>query len=161
MNISIIAAIAQNHVIGKQNKLLWHIPADLKRFKQLTTNHHIIMGRKTFESIGRVLPNREHIVLTSQPNYATEHIRIATSLGAALQLVTSDDEVFIIGGASVYQAALEVANKMYITHVHQSYDGDAYFPSVEWKDWKIEKEEQFLSRDKNKCLASFVVYVKK
>jgi dihydrofolate reductase len=129
--ISIIVAISKNRVIGKDNKLLWHIPQDLARFKKLTNGHPVIMGRKTFESIGKVLPDRTNIIITSDRKYRAKSALITHSLAQALNCAKDkqgSEEIFIIGGASVYSQALLIADKLYITVVHTNIDGDAYFP---------------------------------
>ncbi len=128
--IHIIAAVAENGVIGKENDIPWHIPEDLAYFKALTTGHSIIMGRRTFESIGRVLPNRENIIVSSTLK-SVDGAVIVRSLKEALQ-IASGTEVFIIGGARLYQEALPLADVLHITRVHIAPDGDTYFPEVEW-----------------------------
>ncbi len=134
--ISIIAAVAANRVIGNKNELIWHLPEDLKRFKNLTTGHPIIMGRKTFESIGRPLPGRENIVITSQEDYQPEGVTVVHSLMEALILAPELDseEVFVIGGGRVYAEALGFADRLYLTVLDQEFEGDTIFP-----DWS----EQF------------------
>jgi dihydrofolate reductase len=131
--ISIIAAVAENSVIGKDNKLLWHIPDDLKRFKKITLGHPIIMGRKTFESIRRPLPGRLNIIISRNSEFKIEECVVVSSLEDALKIAAEHDaqEVFIIGGASIYKEAISYAHKLYLTKVHRSFEGDAFFPSYD------------------------------
>ena len=130
MLISLIAAVAENGVIGKDNKLPWHLPADLQFFKKTTLGHPVIMGRKNFESIGKALPGRTNIVLTKNPNFANEDIKIARSLKEAFEIAqkTGTDECFVIGGAEVYREALPFCQKLYITRVHGIFEGDTNMP---------------------------------
>jgi dihydrofolate reductase len=125
--VSIIAAIGDNRELGKNNALLWHIPQDLKRFKTLTTGHTVIMGRKTYESIGKSLPNRTNIIITKDKEFTAPGCIIAHSLDEAIQK-SQDAEIFIIGGASVYQQAIDKADKLYLTKVKGTFDADTYFP---------------------------------
>lgn len=142
MDISIIVAIAENNVIGDNNQLIWHIPEDLKRFKALTMGHHIIMGRKTWESIGRALPGRISIVISRNPNYLAPGAIVVTSLEDALAKAQSDNEVFIIGGAQIYEQALPLANKLYLTQVHKAFEGDVSFPEIDKNIWKQVSSEK-------------------
>ena len=134
--ISLIAAIGKNRALGKDNKLIYHIPEDLKRFKEITSGHPIIMGRKTYESIGRPLPNRTNIIITRDPNYSAEEVVIVHSLDEALQKAEGE-EVFIIGGGQIYQEALKTGliTEMFITHVNHVYGADTFFPELEWRKW--------------------------
>ena len=132
-NISAIAAMADNRIIGKNNQLPWHLPADLKHFKALTTGHPILMGRKTFESIGRPLPNRVNIILTRNPNYTATGCIIVTSIEAALN---AHNELFVIGGADVYRECLPHVQHLYLTIVHHHFDGDTYFPELNMHEWQ-------------------------
>ena len=126
--LSIIAAISENNALGKDNKLLWHLPADLKRLKSLTMGHHLIMGRKTFESLGRPLPGRPHIVISRNADFKPEGVTVVSSIDKALELSKSDQEPFIFGGAEIYKLAWPFVQKIYLTRVHKSFEGDAYFP---------------------------------
>lgn len=142
MDISIIVAVAENNVIGDNNQLIWHIPDDLKRFKALTMGHHIIMGRKTWESIGRPLPGRKSIVVTRNTSFKVEGAQVAHSLRDAINLAANDNEVFIIGGGELYSQALPLANKLYLTKVHREFKGDVTFPNldeIEWREISSEK----------------------
>lgn len=144
MKISMIAAIASgNRGLGKENKLIFSIPEDLKRFKEITTGHPIIMGRKTFESIGQPLPNRTNIVITRDQEYFAEGVAVVHSLEEALQEVQGDDEVFIIGGGQIYQEAIGLADKLYLTIVEGKPNADVFFPDYsEFKKKVWESEEQ-------------------
>ncbi len=132
MILSIIVAVAQNGVIGQGNKLPWHIPEDLKRFKQLTTGHAVIMGRKTYESIGKPLPNRKNIVITRQPGYDAPGTFVVSSLQEAIQLSSQwdDEEAFVIGGAEIYRQTIPLADRIYLTIVRQDVAGDTLFPPI-------------------------------
>lgn len=141
--ISIIVAMAENRVIGGGNSLLWHISEDLKRFKRITTGHPVIMGRKTFESMGsRPLPNRDNIVITRNESYRAEGCRIARSLDEAVDMFKDSEEVFIIGGGEIYRQAMPHADKLYITEVMRAYEGDTYFPAIDPSEWKLVSEQK-------------------
>ena len=161
--LSIIVAIAKNNVIGKDNKLIWHIPEDLKRFKKLTTNHTIIMGRKTFESLGRILPNRKHVILCNDAklNIEDENVEVIDNISLLDKYINSNEENFVIGGATIYKLLMPYANKMYVTQINQEFDGDVYFPRIEEKDWEIEQTEEGLQDEKNPYDYKYVTYVKK
>lgn len=135
-NLSLIVAIAKDGVIGKDNTLPWHLPEDLKRFRALTTGHHIIMGRKTYESLGRLLPGRTTVIVTRNTDYKVEGALTAGSLEAAVALCKGDNEAFIIGGAELYKGALKLANKLYVTHIDLEVQGDAFFPAFDTTEWK-------------------------
>ncbi|MBZ4200624.1 MAG: dihydrofolate reductase [Methylotenera sp.] len=136
MSLSLIVALAKNRVIGLNNTLPWHLPEDLKRFRALTTGHHIIMGRKTYESLGRLLPDRTTVIVTRNPNYQVEGALIAHSLEQAVALCAGDEEAFLIGGAELYQAGLNLAKKMYVTEIDMEVVGDAYFPEFDLSQWQ-------------------------
>jgi dihydrofolate reductase len=140
--LSLIVACAQNRVIGINNTLPWHLPEDLKRFRTLTMGHHIIMGRKTYESLGRLLPGRTTVIVTRNKNYKMEGALIAHSLQAAWILASSDNEPFVIGGAELYKEGLKLATKLYITEVNTAFEGDAFFPTLDENAWKlVEKKD--------------------
>ena len=141
MRLSIIAALARNRVIGRDNRLPWRLPADWRRFKQLTMGHHLIMGRRTFESIGRPLPGRISIVLTGRRSYAPAGVQVASSLEKALRLARGDDEVFVGGGAGVYRQTLALADRMYLTLLPDDFDGDTYFPRYDESRWEVRRTE--------------------
>lgn len=160
--ITIIAAIAENNAIGKNQQLLCHMPADMKRFKELTTGHAVIMGRKTFESLPHALPNRKNVVLTTLPEAVFMDSFACESMGTALDLCEKEDEIFIIGGALVYRQALRIADRMLITRIHHEFkDADAFFPVVNWDLWEETEREDFSADDKNPYPYSFVTYMRK
>lgn len=138
MIISIIVAVAENNAIGFDNHLLWHISEDLKRFKSLTLGHHIIMGRKTYESVGKPLAGRVNIIISRQENYTIDGCLVAKSLEDALELAKQDSEVFIIGGGEIYKQALSFADKIYLTRVHAGFTGDTFFPELNLTEWDTE-----------------------
>src|SRR5574342_17806 len=141
--INIIAAMAKNRVIGKNNKLPWHIADDLKNFKKLTSGSVVIMGRKTFESIGKPLPNRVNIVISSSMP-ETEGVIVCHDIPAALEKARSyNKEIFIIGGATIYQQTIPWADRMYLSYVKGDYDGDAFFPQYDESQWRVERREDF------------------
>ena len=160
--ITIIAAIAQNNALGKDNDLIWHLPADLKRFKKTTTGHYILMGRNTFESIGKPLPNRTTIIITRNDNYYKDGCLIASSLEEAIELAKEDEQIFIIGGAQVYTYAIEnnIADTLDITLVHKEFDADVFFPEIDPAIWKEVSREDFKADEKNKFDYSFLKYQK-
>ena len=145
MKITIVAAIASNNVIGQKNSLPWDIPEDLKRFKQLTSGHTILMGRKTFDSIGRPLPNRTNIVMTRDTNYQKKGIEIVFDEREALNLIKDlNQEVFIIGGSKIYELFEPWATSLMITRVLKDFEGDAFFPDINWNNWQLECKVEFL-----------------
>lgn len=160
--ISIIAAVADNYAIGKSNKLPWHLPADLRHFKQLTTGHAVLMGKRTYESLPNgPLPNRKNIVLTSVLSEGVnEGYYEADSLEDALELCEHEDNVFIIGGGAVYRQSLDIADSMYITWVHAEFAADAFFPEIDFDQWIEVSREDFPVDDKNLYPYSFVYYEK-
>ncbi len=133
--VTIIVAIAANRVIGNANALPWRLPEDLKHFRRLTTGHCIVMGRKTFESLGRLLPERTHVVLSHSSNFAAPGVLVARSLDAAFQHCAGQQEVFVIGGAEIYRQALEYAQRLQVTEIHRDFSGDAYFPEYDHREW--------------------------
>jgi dihydrofolate reductase len=145
MIISLIAAVAENGTIGREGDIPWHLPEDFKLFKRMTMGHHLIMGRKTYESIGEPLPGRTSIVLTRQPGYKAEGCQVAASLPEALEIAhkAGDDEVFIIGGAGVYAQALPLADRFYLSRVHANITGDTVFPEFNEGSWKTTLEAEY------------------
>jgi dihydrofolate reductase len=141
MTLSAIVAMAANRCIGRDNTLPWRLPADLKRFKQLTLGHTLVMGRKTYESIGRPLPGRTMVVVTRQRDYTPEGVRVAHSLELALELARGDDEVFIAGGADLYRQALPQVRRLYLTRIDREYAGDTFFPELDLSGWRLLAEE--------------------
>ncbi len=159
--ITIIAAVAKNNALGKDNQLIWHLPADLKRFKKETLGHHIIMGRKTFESLGKPLPNRTTIIITRNTNYTAEGCIVVNSLDNAITAAKTDKNPFILGGAEIYKQALEIADTLDLTLVHHEFDADVFFPEINFNIWKETSREDFKADDKNKYDYSFVKYMRK
>ena len=155
MKISIVVAIGANNAIGKDNQLLWRLPNDLKHFKQITSGHTIIMGRKTYYSVGKPLPNRRNIVITRQ-NINIEGCEVVNSLDAALGLCANEPEIFIVGGAEIYKQAIHVTNCIYLTIVHQSFDGDTYFPEIKVDEWKETEREDYQPDEKHQFAYSFI-----
>jgi dihydrofolate reductase len=133
--ISLIVAMARNRVIGANGGLPWHLSSDLKRFKALTMGHHILMGRKTFESIGRVLPGRTSVVITRNPRWRAEGVVVASSLADALSKAAGDDEIFVIGGEQVFREALNIADRILLTEIGRDFDGDTHFPRIDGQEW--------------------------
>jgi dihydrofolate reductase len=158
--ITIIAAVAQNSAIGKNNDLLWHLPNDFKRFKAITTNHYIIMGRKTFESFPKPLPNRTHIVITRQKNYKPLGCIIVSNLDEALEICPKNEAVFIIGGGQIYKQAINRADKLDITKVHESFDATVFFPEIDPTIWKLNHSVFHEKDDKHQYDYSFQKYIK-
>lgn len=157
--LSLIVAIANNGVIGIDNTLPWHLPEDLKRFKALTMGHHIIMGRKTYDSLGRLLPGRTTVIVTRNADYEVEGALIAHSLEQAIALCGNDDEVFLIGGAELYRAGLGLSNKLYITEIDLDVVGDAHFPQIDDAQWQETAREAHVSEKGLKF--SYVTYQRK
>jgi dihydrofolate reductase len=155
MNINIVVAIASNNAIGKNNMLLWHLPKDLKHFKELTTDHTIIMGRKTFDSVGRPLPNRRNIVITRQ-NINIEGCEVVNSLDAALALSSGVADVDIVGGAEIYRQAMPLTNYIHLTVVHQNFDADTFFPEIDYSEWEEISREDHQPDEKNPIPFSFI-----
>ncbi len=156
--LTIIAAIANNNALGKDNQLIWHLSADLKRFKKLTTGHHIIMGRNTFESIGKPLPNRTTVIITRNKNYKQESCIVVHSLEEALKVVKNDDSPYIIGGAQIYKQSIDLVDKLDITMVHHDFEADVFFPKIDLFIWKEISREYFKSDKKNQYNYSFVSF---
>lgn len=155
MTITIVVAIAQNHAIGKDNKLLWHLPNDLKHFKTITSGGTVIMGRKTYDSVGKPLPNRRNIIITRQ-SITIDGCEVINSLDEALALCKTEQEVFIVGGAEIYKMAMPVTNRIYLTIVHHDFEGDTYFPEIEENNWKETEREDHQPDEKHKYSYSFI-----
>lgn len=161
--LSIIVAKASNNIIGKNNALIWHLPEDLKRFKKLTTGHTIIMGRRTFESLGRILPNRKHVILCNDMtmDINDERVEILDDISKLDKYINSAEENFIIGGATIYKLLMPYANKMYITEINQEFDGDVSFPEINKEEWEIIDKEKGLKNEENPYDYSYVTYIRK
>jgi len=156
-----IAAVGKNNELGKDNDLLWHLPKDFKRFKKLTTGHFIIMGRKTFESFPKPLPNRTHIVITRQKNYSNEHCIVVHDLDNALKLVEKEKVVFVIGGGEIYKQFMPIVHELEITKVHAEFEADTYFPEIDSEIWELAKEEAHQKDERHKFDFSFQTYKRK
>ncbi|HXT51908.1 MAG TPA: dihydrofolate reductase [Thermoanaerobaculia bacterium] len=165
MKVSLIVAMAEGGVIGRAGRLPWHLPADLARFKRLTMDHHLILGRRTWESIGRALPGRRMVVVSRQAQRLVlpEGVRAATSLDEALQIAEAagDDEVFVAGGARVYREALPRADRLYLTWVQAEVTGDTFFPPVDPADWQEVAREEVPADDRNPHATSFTIFDRK
>jgi dihydrofolate reductase len=154
--VSLVVAVGKNYVIGKDNKLIWHLPADLKFFKQVTMGHHMIMGRKTFDSIGKPLPGRTSVVVTRNRDVKfPEGVLIAHSLDEAVELCGNDPEICIIGGAQIFEESMKIADRIYLTMIHQEFDGDVFFPKPDPSIWKEVKREDHEPDEKNPYHYSF------
>ncbi|NCD69810.1 dihydrofolate reductase [Mucilaginibacter agri] len=153
--ITIVVAISQNHAIGKDNKLLWNLPKDLKHFKDITTGHTVIMGRKTYESVGKPLPKRRNIIITRQ-SITIEGCEVVSSIENALALCADEEEVFIVGGAEIYRQAMHLTNRIYLTIVKKDFEADSFFPVIDEKEWKITEQEDFEPDEKNNLPFSFI-----
>jgi dihydrofolate reductase len=158
MTLSLIVAVSNNQVIGRNGDLPWRLSSDLKRFKRLTMGHHLLMGRKTYESIGRPLPGRTTVVLTRQVGLELAGATIVHNIEEALVTCATDDETFVVGGAEIFQATLPWVQRMYVTHVHSDVEGDCYFPDIEWTAWHTVSRESFAADEKNEYPTSFVTY---
>ncbi|WP_242928526.1 dihydrofolate reductase [Pontibacter vulgaris] len=155
--IAIVVAIADNNVIGKDNQLIWHLPADLKHFKSITMGHPIIMGRKTFDSIGKPLPGRTSIIITRQQDFKAEGCIVVNSVQEAITKGRELDEtVCIIGGAEIYKQALPLTDTIYLTRVHHTFEGDTYFPELQPEDWETVSATEHAPDEKNKYKYSFL-----
>ena len=157
-NITIIAAIGENNELGLDNKLIWSIKEDLRRFKKLTTGHSIIMGRKTFESISKALPGRLNIVLTKNKNFKFKNVSIASNIHEAIELTKDDEQPFIIGGSEIYSLFINMAQTIELTRVHNSFRADTYFPNINFSKWNKIYEEKF---NLDNLSYSFITYKKK
>ena len=155
MIVSIIVAIGENNAIGKNNQLLWHMPNDLKHFKDVTSGRTIIMGRKTFDSVGKPLPKRRNIVVTRQ-DITIPGCEVVKSIEDGLALCKGEDEVFIGGGAEIYKLALHLTDRIYLTIIHKSFDADTFFPEIDRKEWKEVSRQDFQPDEKNPLSYSFI-----
>ncbi len=158
--ICIVVAVAENGVIGSENRLIWHLPADLKRFKEVTTGFPVIMGRKTFESIGRVLPNRRNIIITRRPGFEVPGAEVAASPEEALNICRNEEKVSIIGGGEIYRYFMPLAHQLYFTRVHHSFEGDTHFPDP-GPEWVLKQKEFFPADEKNSYAFTFQKFERK
>ncbi|MBL0343496.1 MAG: dihydrofolate reductase [Bacteroidetes bacterium] len=161
MKISLIVAFDENNLIGNNNALPWHLPADLKHFKNITFGHHMIMGRKTYDSIGKPLPGRVSIIITRQVNFSIEGCLVVNTLEEALNKCIGEKEVFVIGGAQIFECTLPLATHLYITQIHHAFTGDTHFPEIATKDWQEISSEYHPADEKNKWPYSFINYIRK
>lgn len=159
--ISLIAAMAQNRTIGINNTLPWRLPGELKYFKSVTMGHHILMGRKTYESIGKPLPGRTTVIITRNQDYRAPGCIIANTLEAAISVCAADDEIFFIGGAELYSQALHVADRLYLTEIQKDFEGDAHFPAFDYNQWLEIKREKHKVDEADSLEYHFVVYDRK
>ena len=158
--LSIVVAKAKNNIIGKDNKLLWNLPEDLKHFKELTSGHTMIMGRKTFESLGRVLPNRKHIIFSQNPDFKVddENVEVVHSLLQIQNLIEEKEEVFVIGGAMIYNFLMPYVKKMYVTEIEKDFESDTFFTIIDSETWKETSREKGIRNEKNNLDYYFVTY---
>ncbi len=161
MSISLICATSANGVIGANNRLPWKLPADLKRFKEMTLSHPVVMGRKTYESIGRALPGRKNVVITRQKNFQAKDCLIAGSLSEGLQLCSEAPEIFVIGGASIYQQTLPMAHKIYLTQIHEEFEGDTLLFDLDKELWQETSRKDCQADADNPYPYSFLTFEKK
>ncbi|PWA06545.1 dihydrofolate reductase [Flavobacterium psychrotolerans] len=159
--VILIAAAGKNNALGKNNELVWHLPDDFKRFKALTSGHHIVMGRKTFESFPRPLPNRTHIIITRQKDYNPEGCIIVDSMEKALEISPINEDVYIIGGGEIYQLGLPFSDKIELTRVFETFDADVFFPEINLDDWDLQQEEFHSKDEKHNYNFSYQTYIRK
>jgi dihydrofolate reductase len=160
MTISLIVAVSENLVIGKDGDLPWHLPADLRHFKNTTMGHHLIIGRRTWDEVGGPLPGRKMVVITRSRTFSAEGATVVHSLEEALEAAADDSEPFIGGGAYIYRMALarDLVDRLYITRIHAEVEGDTFFPEVDFEDWNLLSEEHHEADEKNEHPYSFLVY---
>ena len=158
--VTLIAAASENNIIGKDNKLIWRLSDDLKHFKELTKGHFVIMGRKTFESMPKALPNRTNVIITRKTDYKVENAIVVNSLEKALKVAENDNQPFIIGGGEIYKLSMEIADRIELTRVHTSIEGDTSFPEINLEKWQEVKNEKRLKDEKNEYDFSFLRYDK-
>jgi dihydrofolate reductase len=163
MTVSLIVAVSSNGVIGRDGGLPWYLPADLRHFKRTTMGHHLIIGRRTWEEVGKPLPGRSMVVVTRSRHFASEDVQVARSIEQALELSSGDDEVFIGGGAQVYRMALDrdLVDRIYLTRIHAEFEGDTYFLQIDFEKWTLVSEEHHEADEKNEFPYSFLVYERK
>lgn len=159
--VTLIAAAGQNNALGKDNQLVWHLPDDFKRFKKLTTGHHIIMGRKTFESFAKPLPNRIHIVITRQQDYKAKGAIVVHSLEEAFAKIENDPQPFVIGGGEIYKLALDKADKIELTRVHADFEADAFFPKMDLDKWILKESVRHEKDEKHNYAFTYLTYERK
>lgn len=160
MVVSLIVALSTNRVIGRDGGLPWYLPADLRHFKRTTMGHHLIIGRRTWEEVGKPLPGRDMVVVTRSRDFAPEGVQVVRSVEQALEVAAADDEPFIGGGAQIYRIALarKLVDRIYLTRIHAEVEGDTFFPEIDFDDWKLASEEHHEADDKNQFAYSFQVH---
>jgi dihydrofolate reductase len=156
-----IAAIGEKNELGKDNDLLWHLPDDFKRFKKLTTGHYIIMGRKTFESFPKPLPNRTHVVITRQKNYSNDHCIVVDNIEKAIKTVENEDVAFVIGGGEIYKQFMPKVDQIELTRVHSKFNADTFFPEIEENQWELVEEEFHPKDDKHQHTFTYKTFKRK
>jgi len=159
--ISLLVAMASNRTIGMENTLPWHLPADLRHFKALTIGHHIVMGRKTFDSIGKPLPGRVSVVITRNPSYSPLGVTVVNSLDTAITACGDDDEIFVIGGAEIYRQAINIADRIYLTEIDADIAGDAHFAEFDKAEWQETERVSHAPDEKNSYPYHFVIFDRK
>ena len=159
--VIMIAAVAENNALGKNNDLLWHLPNDFKRFKEITSGHHIIMGRKTFESFPKPLPNRTHVIITRQNNFEHEGCIVVQNIEKALSVCPINKNLYIIGGGEIYQQSISFADQLDITRVHHSFDADVYFPEIDPEIWELTSETYHSKDERHLFDYTFQTFVRK
>ncbi|RKL65475.1 dihydrofolate reductase [Salipaludibacillus neizhouensis] len=159
--ISMIAAMSENNVIGKDGKMPWHLPGDLQFFKQTTNGHSIVMGRKTFKSIGRALPKRRNIVLTRNNDFSAEGVEVINNFSEMDKLVKDEEEFFVIGGATIYEQLLPLADRLYITKIHETFEGDTFFPDIDDGQWEVVASKKGKVDETNSHAHTFLTYERK
>ena len=159
--VIMIAAVAENNALGKNNDLLWHLPNDFKRFKEITSGHHIIMGRKTFESFPKPLPNRTHVIITRQNDFEYEGCVVVQNIEKALSVCPINENLYIIGGGEIYQQSISFADQLDITRVHHSFDADVYFPEIDPEIWELTSETYHSKDERHLFDYTFQTFVRK
>jgi dihydrofolate reductase len=157
----LIAATSLNNALGKDNKIIWHLPDDFKRFKELTSGHYIIMGRKTFESFPKPLPNRTHVVITRQKNYNPEGCIVVNSIEEAFSICPKNEDSFLIGGAEIYELGLPYVDKIELTLINDNFEADAFLPKIDFSKWELIQEENHPKDEKHAHEFSFQTYLKR
>ena len=159
--LTLIAAAGENNELGKDNDLVWHLPDDFRRFKKLTTGHYIIMGRKTFNSFPKTLPNRTHVVLTRRENYKKEGVIVVHSIERAIQVSEEDPQPFVIGGGEIYELAMDYADRIELTRVHGTFEADTFFPEIDESKWNLISEEFHDKDEKHNYAFTYLTYERK
>ncbi len=161
MIVSLVAAASENNVIGKNNTLPWRMPADMKFFKNLTINHTVVMGRKTYESMGKPLPGRKNIIITRNKDFKADGCIVLGSFPEVLEYCKTESEIFVIGGAEIYHQLISKADKIYLTRIHSKFEGDAYFPDIQANEWEETLRSSFTADEKNPYSYSFLEFLRR